>query len=68
MGHKNFLSTPIHLPNLDKQNSVTSDLNHIETLISRAIRAKQEILLNLNSLKFSILDRAFSGELTKDVA
>lgn len=63
---RNYL---IRIPDLLKQNEVVDSLCHLENLIKSSISNYEKDLENLEELKKSILQKAFSGELTnKSVA
>jgi len=65
MGHENFKSTLIKIPNLDQQKIFISKLNSLKNNLDIITNNYQLKIKELNSLKQSILKQAFSGELVK---
>lgn len=68
ISHKLFKSQSIRIPNKEKQRELASNIESIyQTKISYSSLMQKKLKLIAN-LKNSILNQAFSGELTKDAA
>lgn len=55
----------LSIPNYDAQNVIVSKINEMETNIQHLVRIYEKKLLAVDELKKSILQKAFTGELTK---
>ena len=58
----------IAMPPLDEQNRITDKLDDLKTETKRIETIYRQKLAALNELKQSILQKAFTGELTADAA
>lgn len=65
---KEFPSFPIPLPNLEDQKSIVFQVDMLSTETQRLEAIYQQKLAALNELKQTILQKAFTGELTADTA
>jgi type I restriction enzyme, S subunit len=63
-----FRGLQIPIPSLDEQLSIISDMDNFSTETQRLESIYQQKLAALNELKQSILQKAFTGELTADTA
>ena len=63
MGHVNFKSTPISIPNVETQESVVEQIYEIANETQRLETIYQQKLTALDELKKSLLHRAFNGDL-----
>lgn len=68
MGHKNFKSTPFPLPSLEEQLSILKTLDKLKEQTRQLEALYTQKLESLKELKQSLLQQAFAGELTKEVA
>ncbi len=57
---------PILLPPLDVESDIVKSLNDFENEVNKLENIYQQKLKSLNELKQSLLQKAFSGELTAD--
>lgn len=55
----------LSIPNYDAQNVIVSKINEMETNIQHLVRIYEKKLLAVDELKKSILQKAFTGKLTK---
>ena len=58
----------INFPKLEEQKEITQKLDYLRGHVKKLVSTYKSKLMHLNSLKPSILNQAFSGELTKDAA
>ena len=58
----------IAMPSLDEQNRITNKIDDLRTETQRLETIYRRKLAALNELKQSILQKAFTGELTADIA
>lgn len=65
MGHENFKSTPFSYPERAVQDEIVKRFKELEYFIHRIEEIYQAKLCFLDELKKSLLQKAFSGELTK---
>jgi type I restriction enzyme S subunit len=63
MGHVNFKSTPISVPNIEVQKYVVAKIHELSEETQRLASLYQRKLAALDELKKSLLHQAFSGEL-----
>ncbi len=56
------------MPSLDEQNQITNQLDDLKTETQRLEAIYRQKFAALNELKQSILQKAFTGELTADTA
>ena len=73
VGHKRvpkeFIEqTQINFPNLTVQGKIINDLESVQNQTSKIKKIQEDKIKNLNALKSSLLNQAFSGELIKDAA
>jgi type I restriction enzyme S subunit len=66
MGHENFKSTPFSYPVRSVQDEIVKMVKELECHIHRLEQIYFTKLCSLDELKKSLLQKAFSGELTKD--
>jgi type I restriction enzyme S subunit len=64
---KEFPSFPVSLPSIDEQRDIVAKVESFSQQSQRLEAIYQQKLVALNELKQSILQRAFSGELTAEV-
>ncbi len=65
MGHENFKSTPFRYPVISQQQKICKNLDRISVEVNQLESKYLEKLASLDELKNSLLQKAFSGELTK---
>jgi len=63
---KTMRASKVHLPDLDTQNLIVRQLDNLNTQIESIMEAYKNKLKNLEELKKSILQKAFTGQLTMD--
>ncbi|KAB8317481.1 hypothetical protein SD81_019510 [Tolypothrix campylonemoides VB511288] len=59
---------PLHLPPISKQQIIIEKVNFLSQEINRLETIYRQKIAALNELKQSILQKAFTGELTADTA
>jgi type I restriction enzyme S subunit len=65
MGHENFKSTPFRYPLFYQQQEICKNLDRFSDKINQLESKYHEKLASLDELKKSLLQKAFSGELTQ---
>jgi len=65
LNQKILTSLPVVFPNLETQNQLTSDIKRVELETAALTQIYERKLNSLDNLKKSILQKAFTGELTR---
>jgi type I restriction enzyme S subunit len=67
LNQKKLSEIPIHIPNESNQRNIFRDFRRLNIQSASLESVYKQKLMSLNELKQSLLQKAFSGELTKDI-